>query len=99
MPYENVPTENAPALSEHGAYAFHIDLNHATIDDLDLFDADSKTGNRQMLDFLDRIVADVSLNGTSLGPQVRGHNIPYPRLKQLMESVGEAMKQANEAKN
>jgi hypothetical protein len=99
MPYENIPTENAPALSEHGAYEFRIDLNRATIDDLDLFDAGSKTGNREMLDFLDRVVADVSLNGVSLGARVRGHSVPYPRLKQLMESVGEAMKQANDAGN
>jgi hypothetical protein len=97
MPYDNVPAENAPALPP--TWEFTVDLTHATIDDLDLFDASTQTSNRQMLDYLDRIIADVQRNGESLGPGVRGKGVPYLRLKAIFEAVGAAMKEANNPGN
>ncbi len=75
MPYENVPTENALALPvQANEYTFTIDLHgtlpdgtpRSTIDDLDMFDAESKVGNKQLLDFLDRVVVKVVLRGETL---------------------------------
>jgi hypothetical protein len=133
MPYENVPTENAPALAPRAdEYAFTIDLTgtlpdgspRATIDDLDMFDAETRTGNKQMLDFLDRVVTSVTFRGTPLMTRivtkesyeeggetkerehveeraegVRGKGIGYVALKKLFAAVGEAMKDASNAKN
>ncbi len=124
MPYENIPTENAPALSaDPNAYGFTVTLDgflsngmpRATIDDLDMFDAETKTSNKQMLDFLDRVVTRVTLRGEQLfshvpagedgseiglrAEGVRGKNIAYPALKRIFEAVGAAMKEQNDAKN
>jgi hypothetical protein len=63
-----------------------------------MFSPESKTTNKQMLDYLDRIVTDVKIKGESTGPKVRGKGIPYACLKQLMAGVGETIKQANESK-
>jgi hypothetical protein len=108
MPYENVPTENAPAIpARSDEYTFSFDITgihpdgkpYSTIDDLDMFDADSKTGNRKMLDYLDRIVTDVKIKGESTGPKVRGKGIPYACLKDLMAGVGKTIQAANDTKN
>lgn len=123
MPYDGVPTENAPA-NTNGAYDFKVDMNRATVDDLEMFDSGVKIGNRATLDFLDRIVVEVTLNGKTLLTRktiketyeedgekkererveervegVRGKNIPYPKLSQIWESVGAAMKEINDQKN
>jgi hypothetical protein len=97
MPYDNVPTDNAPALPP--TWEFTVDLSRATIDDLDLFDASTQTSNKEMLDYLDRIIKDVQRNGESLGPGVRGKGVPYLRLKSIFEAVGAAMKEANNPGN
>jgi hypothetical protein len=108
MPYENVPTENAPAIpARPDEYQFRFQITgihpdgkpYSTIDDLDMFSPESKTTNTQMLDYLDRIVTDVRIKGESTGPKVRGKGIPYECLKQLMAGVGETIKQANESGN
>lgn len=105
MPYDNVPAENEPALAPRpDEYTFTFDITgmhpdgkpRSTIDDLDMFDVENKTGNKQMLDYLDRIVTDVKIKGESTGPKVRGKGIPYACLKQLMTGVGETIKAANE---
>ena len=73
MPYENPPTENAPALPIRAdEWTFKFSLDAATIDDLDLFSAENSTSNKQMLDFLDRVVTDVAVQGESQGAGVRG---------------------------
>ena len=97
MAYETVPTETAPALPP--VWEFAVDLNHATIDDLVIFDPDTKTGTGMMLEFLDRVVTNVKRDGESLGPKVRGHGVPYPELKKVFEQVGAAMREQNNAKN
>src|SRR5581483_356463 len=75
MPYEKVPAENAPAIpAQPGEYIFTVDITgnlpdgspRATIDDLDMFDAEAKVGNRHMLDFLDRVVTKVVFRGETL---------------------------------
>lgn len=93
MAYDNVPEENAPALPPQ-RYEYDVDPDKMTIDDLDMFDSSAATGNRQMLDFLDRVVADVKIDGQSTGPGVRGKAIPYPKLKDIFEAVGATMKDA-----
>jgi hypothetical protein len=120
MPYDdkNIPSENAPAPpAQAEAYGFTISLDgtlpdgspRSTIDDLDMFDAESKTGNKQMLDFLDRVVTKVTLRGETLITRiptedggveervegVRGKGIAYPALKKIFEAVGAAMKDMN----
>ena len=99
MPYENPPTENAPALPVRAdEWTFKFSLDAATIDDLDLFSPENNTSNKQMLDFLDRVVTDVAVQGESQGAGVRGKGVPYACLKRLMEGVGAAMKDANDPK-
>jgi len=72
MPYDDTPTENAPALpAQPGEYTFSYDLAgrlpdgspRSTIDDLDLFSPDSGTTNKDMMDFLDRVVTKVTFRG------------------------------------
>ena len=99
MPYDEIPTENAPALPVRAdEWTFKFSLDAATIDDLDLFSAENSTSNKQMLDFLDRVVTDVAVQGESQGAGVRGKGVPYACLKRLMEGVGAAMKDANDPK-
>jgi hypothetical protein len=98
MPYEEstIPTENTPPLPVRDTdWTFRFSLDKATIDDLDLFSAENSTSNKQMLDFLDRVVTDVAVHGESQGAGVRGKGVPYTCLKRLMEGVGAAMKDAN----
>ena len=77
MPYDKdkIPAEAAPAIpAQPGEYIFTVDITgnlpdgspRATIDDLDMFDAEAKVGNRQMLDFLDRVVTKVVFRGEAL---------------------------------
>ena len=100
MPYDEIPAENAPALPIRAdEWTFKFSLDAATIDDLDLFDASTQTSNKEMLDYLDRIIKDVQRNGESLGPGVRGKGVPYLRLKSIFEAVGAAMKEANNPGN
>jgi hypothetical protein len=108
MPYEDVPTENArpiPPRADEFTFTFNITDIHpdgkpySTIDDLDLFSAETQTSNTRLLDYLDRIVTDVKIKGESTGPGVRGKGIPYPCLKRLMTGVGETIKRANDAGN
>jgi len=75
MPYDNVPTENAPALAPSiGEYLFEIDLAgthpdgnpRSTIDDLDLFSPDGGKSNTDLLNYLDRVVTKVTLRGQTL---------------------------------
>jgi hypothetical protein len=97
MAYENIPAENAPALAP--VWAFTVDMERATIDDLEIFDPEVKTGTGVMLEFLDRVVTNVKRDDESLGPKVRGHGIPYPELRKVFEQVGAAMREQNNAKN
>lgn len=121
MPYENVPTENTPAIpARPDEYTFTFDIDgylpdgtpRSTIDDLDLFSPDNTTTNKQILDYLDRVVTKVSRRGEQLYTRipgengeelkaegVRGKSIPYAALKRLMDGIGEAIKAASEAKN
>jgi len=75
MAYENTPTENAPAVPvQADEYSFTYTLDgvlpdgtrRSTIDDLDLFSAENNTSNKQILDFLDRVVTKVVLRGEIL---------------------------------
>lgn len=97
MPYDNIPAENAPALPP--VWDFTVDMERATIDDLEIFDPEVKTGTGVMLEFLDRVVINVKRDGESLGSKVRGHGIPYPELRKIFEQVGAAMREQNHAKN
>jgi hypothetical protein len=101
MPYENTPTENAPALraQQPADFAYTLDLMRADVDDMDLFDSEAGKGTKAMLDFLDRVVTDVKLRGDSLGAGVRGKGIPLPFLRDLMTQVGDALKESQNAKN
>jgi hypothetical protein len=63
-------------------------VRRSTIDDLDLFSLETKTSNAQMMDFLDRTVVDVIVQGRSTGPKVRGKSIPHECFKPLMEGIG-----------
>ena len=90
MPYENTPTENAPALPvQANEYSFTIDITgnlpdgspRATIDDLDMFDAETQTSNKQMLDFLDRVVTKVVFRGAAL--------VTHKTIKEPYEEDGE----------
>jgi len=76
MPYENVPTENAPPIPPRSdEYTFTFDIEgflpdgitpRSTIDDLDMFSPENQTSNSQMLDYLDRVVMKVALRGAQL---------------------------------
>jgi hypothetical protein len=76
MPYENVPTTNAPPIPPRAdEYTFTFDITgflpdgvtpRSTIDDLDMFSPENATSNKQMLDYLDRIVTKVTLRGQQL---------------------------------
>jgi hypothetical protein len=68
-------------------------MRRSTIDDLDLFSPETKTSNKQMMDFLDRVIADVTVRGRSLGPKVRGHSIPHECFSRMMEDVGGKIKE------
>ena len=95
MPYENVPTENAPAPISHDFddYKFKIDFWRATLDDMALFDTDVRTSAAQMFEFLDRVVVQYTYRGEEKGPGVTGKSIPLPILMQhLMPRIGEGMK-------
>ena len=72
MPYENPPAENAPALPVRtDEWTFKFDLEgtfadgtpRSTVYDLDLFSTENNTSNKQMLDFLDRVVTKVERRG------------------------------------
>lgn len=85
----------------------------ATIDDLDLFDTTAKTSTVALLDFLDRVVVRVTLRDQVLTTPitvqdggveqrvegVRGKKIPFKVLKHLYTTVGEAMKESQNAGN
>lgn len=74
--HENIPTENAPPIPPRAdEYTFTFDIEgfladgitpRSTIDDLDLFSPENQTSNKQMLDYLDRIVTKVVLRGTQV---------------------------------
>ena len=75
MPYDNVPTDNAPALAPRiDEYLFEIDLAgthpdgnpRSTLDDLDLFSPDGGKSNTDLLNYLDRVVTKVTLRGETL---------------------------------
>jgi hypothetical protein len=76
MPYENVPTTNAPPIPPRpDEYTFTFDISgflpdgvtpRSTIDDLDMFSPENQTSNKQMLDYLDRVVTRVTLRGEQL---------------------------------
>lgn len=76
MPYENIPETNAPPIPPRpDEYTFTFDITgflpdgvtpRSTIDDLDLFSPESQTSNKQMLDYLDRVVTKVTLRGAQL---------------------------------
>ena len=75
MPYDDIPTENAPALAPRvDEYLFEIDLQGAhpdgdprsTLDDLDLFSTDGGKTNTDLLNFFDRVVTKVTLRGEVL---------------------------------
>lgn len=100
--YENVPTENAPAPISHdfGDYVFTVDLWRATLDDMVLFDAETKTTAPQMFEFLDRVITNYKYRGESKGAGVTGKGIPLPILMQhLMPMIGEGMKDLQNIKN
>ena len=122
MPYDNVPTENAPAIpARPDEYTFSFDIDgylpdgspRSTIDDLDLFSPENSTTNKQILDYLDRVVTKVSRRGEQLFTRrpvpvdkgeeprfemiaegVRGKQIPYDCLMNLMRGIGQAIKDA-----
>jgi hypothetical protein len=96
MPYENIPETNAPPIpAQAEAYGFTISLDgtlpdgspRATVDDLDLFDAESKTGNKQMLDFLDRVVTKVTLRGETLVSRITVMDGDQGRIEERVEGV------------
>ena len=75
MPYDDIPTENAPALAPRvDEYQFEIDLQgihpdgnpRSTLDDLDIFSPDGGKNNTDLLNYLDRIVTKVTLRGEVL---------------------------------
>lgn len=75
MPYDDIPTENAPALAPRvDEYLFEIDLQgmhpdgdpRSTLDDLDLFSPDGGKSNTDLLNYLDRVVTKVTLRGQTL---------------------------------
>ena len=75
MPYDDIPTENAPALAPRvDEYLFEIDLQgvhpdgdpRSTLDDLDLFSTDGGKTNTDLLNFFDRVVTKVTLRGEVL---------------------------------
>lgn len=95
MPYENVPTENAPAPISHdfSDYEFKIDFWRMTMDDMALFDTEIPTTAGQMFEFLDRVVTEYKHRGESKGAGVTGKGVPLPILMQhLMPKIGEGMK-------
>ena len=95
MPYENVPAENAPAPISHdfSDYEFKVDLWRATLDDMALFDTETRTSAGQMFEFLDRVVVNYFYRGEEKGPGVTGKGVPLPVLMQhLMPSIGQGMK-------
>jgi hypothetical protein len=95
MPYENVPTENAqsPISHDFDDYVFSIDFWRATLDDMALFDTETKTTTAQLFDFLDRVVTNYTYRGEPKGAGVSGKGIPLPILMQhLMPKIGEGMK-------
>jgi hypothetical protein len=95
MPYENIPIENAAAPISHdfGDYVFKVDLWYATLDDMALFDAETKTTTAQLFDFLDRVITGYTYRDVPKGPGVTGKGIPLPILMQhLMPMIGEGMK-------
>src|SRR5262249_44805266 len=76
---ENIPTENAPAIPPSaGEYTFTFDIEgyladgtpRSTIDDLDLFSPENRTTNKQILDYLDRVVTKVTLRGEQVFTRV-----------------------------
>lgn len=125
MPYENVPTENTPALPPRAdEYQFAISIDgtlangepRATIDDLALFDPSAQTNTIAMLDFLDRVVVRVTLRGEVLTTPVavkdgdtervdqqvegvRGKKIPIKVLRSLYTTVGNALRESQNAGN
>ena len=114
MPYDDIPTENAPALAPRvDEYQFTVDIHgtlpdgtpRSTIDDLDIFSPDGGATNTKLLDYLDRVVVEVRCRGeiftTADGrvEGVRGKRIPFAVLKRLMQAVDAAMKQASNAGN
>lgn len=75
MPYDEVPATNAaavPVQADEYSFTFTLDgtlpdgTPRSTIDDLDLFSAENNTSNKQMLDFLDRVVTKTVLRGERL---------------------------------
>ena len=113
MPYDEIPTQNAPALEPRpDEYTFSYTFDgrlppaadgtpgkrRATIDDLELFSVEG-ADNKRMLDFLDRVITDVQLRGRSLGPGARGHDLPLECFNVLMNDVGEKFKALFNPKN
>ena len=113
MPYDEIPTENAPALEpQPDEYTFTFTFNgrlppnedgtpgkrRTSLDDLELFSTEG-ADNKRMLDFLDRVITDVQLRGRSLGPGVRKHDLPHECFQSLMKGVGEQLKAIYNPKN
>jgi hypothetical protein len=68
-------------------------VRRSTIDDLRLFSPETKTSNDAMLEFLDRVVVDVIVQGRSIGAGVSHKGIPHESFRSLMEGVGLEIKE------